>query len=215
MLVAKTFTIGDSWYLTASHVTSGRTGLLIPDAVLVGTIVDKLTRVEVLPPTNLVLVDPITATFEAIVPKTVSVTNNTQYIINVAVTHGGVTTKVSYEATAILDNVHAPNINVSVPAQFTIGDDLSFRALNVRDAKGNPHLGEVLYELLDRLTREVIAVGSMTLYDAANSHYEAVIDSSLTNVDRNNEYVLHVIVKSAVDTTASAYLCATVDSITK
>jgi len=55
----------------------------------------------------------------------------------------------------------------------------------------------------------------MTLYDAANSHYEAVIDSSLTNVDRNNEYVLHVIVKSAVDTTASAYLCATVDSISK
>jgi len=218
MIQPFTFTIGDDWIIRAKNVTSGRTKLLIPDATVKADIVDKLDRRIVMPTTDLTLVNAETATFEgiALAAAIANPVNNTLYSLNLDILHGGVRTEVTTDIRALLDNPHSPFVNISVPGKFTIDQDLPFRALFVKDETGNTHIGDVLYELLDRLTREVKAAGPMSLYDPANGHYEAVIDKSLLTSDEiglNNDYVLHVIIQAYLDTTVSAFLSASNDAI--
>lgn len=95
---------------------------------------------------------------------------------------------------------------MSAPALLVIGDSFPFRADNVMSGRDDAPLpsADVSYKLLDLETRDVVAEGDMSLYDAPSASFEAVIDDSeLTAYDPDtnpdgikpeHEYVLRVTV---------------------
>lgn len=112
---------------------------------------------------------------------------------------------------------------MSRPTFIVIGDDFPFELNNVRDDEGNNlPSATAAWSLLDKLTRVVVASGSMTQYDTNPSSFEAVISSDdleLYDEDTNpdglkpaREYVLRARVTSGGnDTTHVAFLTATLD----
>lgn len=80
-----------------------------------------------------------------------------------------------------------------VPGYIVIGDSLPFALRNLkreRDSQPMPS-ATCSYELLDARTRAVVTSGSMTLFDAAEAAFEAVIlESNLASLVHKREYVL-------------------------
>lgn len=124
------------------------------------------------------------------------------------------------------DKLQSAGAMHSVPAQFTIGDDLPFRAMYVTSGRtGQLIPGAVLnYQLLDKQSRALKAAGQMFLYDAATASFEAVIPASElavydpidnpNGIEPNNQYILHIIIlDNGIKTTIAANLTATLDAI--
>lgn len=111
-----------------------------------------------------------------------------------------------------------------IPAQIVIGDDLRFRADEVKAARSPySYLPEALltFELLHAADRTVVASGNMTIYDVPTASFEGSVSKTLLGVYNENDetglrplenYVLRVFVSSAgVRTTKAVELVAVLD----
>jgi hypothetical protein len=106
-----------------------------------------------------------------------------------------------------------------IPGVIVIGDDYPFSARNASEGRDHTPAPSATFAwaLLDNLTRDSIATGSMSQYDAVNACYESYIAAANTDdLIPGRDYVLRVrMTLGGKTTTRSAILRAMYDDVSQ